>query len=171
MLFRTTIVPTTWIMDDVYGWFWLILHYVSISINMYHLISPTPWRRLTGWSTFETPRWNRQESRLEESEPKKSETQSYAEWARANDYHLFKSWPLYAYEHILHATLWICLCGHVLWFVHDGFEAHAFERTEAVGYRRSQNHKMPMLLWTNSGMKHNLTFCFRFVVQDCWHVR
>ena len=83
----------------------------------------------------------------------------------------FKSWPLYACEHILHATLWICLCGHVLWFVHDGFQAHALERTEAVGYRRSQNHKMPMLLWTNSGMKHNLTFCFRFVVQDCWHVR
>ena len=146
-----------------YGWLCMNMHeYLSICIISYH----PHWRRLTGWSTFETPRWNRQESRLEESEPKKSETQSYAEWARANDYHLFKSWPLYAYEHILHATLWICLCGHVLWFVHDGFQAHGLKPTEAVGYKRSQNHKMPMLLWTNSGMKHDLTFCLRFIVQD-----
>ncbi len=81
----------------------------AISRSYGHISDIWHWRRLTGWSTFETPRWNRQESRLEESEPKKFETQSYA--VRLLKY-LYISWKRPA------LLLESCTARHVMnWFV------------------------------------------------------
>ena len=116
-------------------------HVISRSYG--HINDIWHWRRLTGWSTFETPRWNRQESRLEESEPKKFETQSYA--VRLWKY-LYISWKKTSVA--MYRSWWI-----------------PGSRIKAYWSCRMQT-LTDMLLWTNSGMKHDWTFCFRFVSLD-----